>query len=180
MTNPGNTPLLIFAPAVPSPVFFRGRTRLSDPRVHRGSDNQYDAAVYLAAERCSRAAPAGGLLRGRPGGFVICRRHRIQRDLHGSAVHSWTSNADHPSATKIDQSTVATVRIFSEDVAGNQIAFDPAFVTVYGSSGPAATPLADIPSSEYVLTVTNGSPGLERLVILPLTGGETRTLNLRA
>jgi probable HAF family extracellular repeat protein len=91
-------------------------------------------------------------------------------------------------ATKTDQSAGATVTVYAEDVAGNQASLDPAFVTVYGSGGPVAAPLSDVPSGEHVLTVTNGSPGLNELrilvnqttVALPLKEGEARSLNLRA
>jgi hypothetical protein len=91
-------------------------------------------------------------------------------------------------ATKIDQSEPATIAIAAEDTAGLVTDFDPAFATVYGEGGPQASPLSDIPPGEHVLTVTNGKPGLVKLyiqvnarsLVVDLTAGETRTLNLRA
>jgi hypothetical protein len=90
-------------------------------------------------------------------------------------------------ATKIDQTQRAVVEIIAENMAGNVNDFDPEFVTVYGTGEPGAETLSGLPSSEHILTATNGHPGLEKLHInvngrtidLELKAKETRTVNLK-
>lgn len=90
-------------------------------------------------------------------------------------------------ATKVEQTQGATVEIIAENMVGDVNDFDPELITVYGTRGVKTEPL-DVPSSEYVLTVTNSDPGLEaldiqvngRAYVLTLKANETRTLNLKA
>jgi hypothetical protein len=91
-------------------------------------------------------------------------------------------------ATKTNLSGAAEVAFQATDMAGNVTDFDPALVTVYGAAGRKSDVIPDVPAGENVLTVTNGQPGLERLIIhvnqrsvvVSLLANETRTINLSA
>ncbi len=69
-------------------------------------------------------------------------------------------------ATKIDPSKTAVVQLRGTDVAGNSADWDPAIVTMkIGDTNPAIQALNRLPQAEGKITITNGDPGVWRLVI---------------
>jgi hypothetical protein len=81
----------------------------------------------------------------------------------------------------------AIIAIQAWNTVGSLAAFDPAFLTVFGSGGPTAETLSDVPASEYVLSIANGDPGLKKLhlnvngneLVVALKSRESLTMNLK-
>lgn len=91
-------------------------------------------------------------------------------------------------ATKIDQSKSSQVELKITDVAGNVTICDPVLTLVTRIAGkPETETFTGLPQAESKITLTNGSPGVNRLdvvvngVTFKLTGlknGETRRLDV--
>jgi hypothetical protein len=94
-------------------------------------------------------------------------------------------------ATKLNQARQAVVRLRVTDVAGNVTIGDPVVTTLAIPAGGTAVrqQLSGLAPEEGLITVQNGTPGLERLRVavnglwaedVRLAAGETRTLDVRA
>jgi hypothetical protein len=92
------------------------------------------------------------------------------------------------SSTKIDQTQRARVEVQVTDLAGNAKVCDPILTVVVRSNGSSAPQTqADVPLAEHVVTVTNGTPGVNHLEILVngkklnvngLKDGEEKTVDI--
>ncbi|MEA2600951.1 MAG: hypothetical protein QOF89_1943 [Acidobacteriota bacterium] len=91
-------------------------------------------------------------------------------------------------ATKVNQSLGSRVGLKVTDLAGNSTACDPILTEITRTAGqPTAETFTLIPSTESVITIYNGSPGLRNLEVrmngrkFKLSGlkdGETRSLDV--
>lgn len=91
-------------------------------------------------------------------------------------------------ATKQNQSLGASIGLHLVDVAGNVTNCDPVLTSLSAQKGKAGWQVyPNVPSAEHVVRVTNGDPGLNRLVVVVnsqafslnhLQAGEVRTLDI--
>jgi WD40 repeat protein len=91
-------------------------------------------------------------------------------------------------ATKIDASQRSDLTLSVTNMAGESITCDPVVTQlVRQKGGPAREIIRDVSSAESTLTVSNATPGLERMTVLvngrpfrvvDLRDGETRTVDL--
>lgn len=110
-----------------------------------------------------------------------------------TVVPSFTPGATGPivvTATKIDQSSGSQVALAVTDQAGNVTNCDPVLTEITGQRGkPGWQVFTDVPQAEGVVTVQNGTPGLNRLVVIAngkvfglggLKDGATRSRSIAA
>jgi hypothetical protein len=110
-----------------------------------------------------------------------------------TAVPAFTVGTTNPlviRATKIDQSRGSQIALRVTDVAGNVTDCDPVDQTLVRDHGtPQIVTLTGIPQAEGTLTIQNGSPGFQTIMILVnnrpfmvnrLRNGETRDVNIAA
>ncbi len=90
-------------------------------------------------------------------------------------------------ATKVNQSLSSEVGFSITDRSGNVTTCDPTAITVNRTTGESLNQsISKVSSTENLLTVANGTPGISTLVVtanshvfvLRLTNGQTATLNL--
>jgi hypothetical protein len=91
-------------------------------------------------------------------------------------------------ATKTDQAKSAQLALELTDVAGNQTNCDPILLTITSDGGrPETTVEKNVPSAEGTVTIMNGTPGLNAVILTvnrrpfqarDLQPGETRSIDI--
>lgn len=107
------------------------------------------------------------------------------------SIPSFTAGTTSPivfTATKIDQTRGAQIAVDVTDAAGNATSCDPVLAEVISQKGKAGWQVyTGLSSSEHLIRIENGDPGLTRLLVVVnrrvfdvtrLTNGEVRTIDV--